>query len=68
MKSETLSDKIMPDGSIYRSPALDVEDVKEFIRLLKENFYGQWQEGHLHIEKYYNNCKVIDRLVGKKLK
>jgi hypothetical protein len=45
--------------------AIDVDDVKEFIRRLKEEFMKE--DGTGYLSSYFNRDKIIDKLAGEKL-
>jgi hypothetical protein len=65
----TLSDKIFPHTSFTTSGAITTEDVKEFIRLLKEkriNWVGNCYEcGHQFVDDVF--LSDINELAGEKL-
>jgi hypothetical protein len=74
MKEETLSDKIScnwcshgcdePHDCNNHMNVLYVEDVKEFIKKLKEEVNEFCPEGHGH---YSNFIEIINKLAGDKL-
>lgn len=69
-----LSDKELQDenhwGRLVPDGKFDIDDVKEFIRLLKEHI-KQEREHEIHYEWDYNDLKkiseLIDKLAGDKL-
>ena len=59
MEEFNLSKKLYEDFDSCEKTALDIEDVKEFIRLIKDGFYS---EGERVIAD-----KIIDKLAGDEL-
>ena len=66
MKEFNLSEKIVESGDREEQPDyIDVPDVKEFIRRLKEEIV--LKEQHIEIDCKDVLCEEIDKLSGKEL-
>ena len=63
---KTLSDKIIQ--APFSGKLLDVEDVKEFIKELKEQTYTKLNGINNNLDWYDELDKIINKLVGDKLK
>lgn len=44
--------------------AIYIDKFKEFIRLLKERLYSDWESGTIGLIEYYRRLEAIDELAG----
>ena len=63
---KTLSDKIIQ--APFSGKLLEVEDVKEFIKELKEQTYTKLNGINNNLDWYDELDKIINKLAGEKLK
>ena len=64
-KEFNLSDKILKDGPVRR--VIEEDDVKEFIRRLKDEFYRKWYIDDSFELTAKGFEEILDKLAGSKL-